>query len=224
MDIACIHLIKMRTDEMSEQHKANAFPSMVVVDNKENVRTVEKIAIGIQLKAIRTKNKLTLEEASKLTKLARSTLSKIENEQISPTFTVMQKLASGLNIELPQLFTKPKVLQATARRDITLRDTGKTHVTSTYEHELLATQFSNKKMIPYKSRIHSRCFDDFGEWVCHEGEEFLLVLEGEIQFLSEFYEAITLKKGDNVYYDATMGHLIISVSEEDALILWVSTE
>jgi len=223
MDTTFIHLIKTRTDKMSEQNKANVFPSMVV-NNKENMRTVEKIAIGTQLKVIRKKNNLTLEEASKLTGLAPSTLSKIENEQISPTFTVMQKLASGLNIELPQLFTKPKVLQATGRRDITLCDTGKVHVTPTYEHELLATQFSNKKMMPYKSRVYARCFDDFGDWVRHEGEEFLLVLEGEIQFLCEFYEAITLTKGDNVYYDATMGHLIISVSEDDALILWVSSE
>jgi len=208
---------------MSGKNRVNVFQPMTV-DNQKNVRTVEKFSIGTQLKAIRTKNNLTLEEASKLTRLAPSTLSKIENEQISPTFTVMKKLASGLNIELPQLFTKPKVIQATGRRDITLCDTGKAHVTPTYEHELLATQFSNKKMMPYKSRVYARCFDDFGEWVRHEGEEFLLVLEGEVQFLSEFYEAIILTKGDNIYYDATMGHLIISVSEEDALILWVSAE
>lgn len=209
---------------MSGQNNIEIYPTMVVSDNKENVRTVEKITIGAQLRAIRISNKLTLDETSKLTGLARSTLSKIENDHISPTFTVMKKLASGFNIELPQLFTKPKVVQTTGRRDLTLRDTGKIHVTSTYGHELLATQFSKKKMIPYKSRIYARCIDDFGEWVKHDGEEFLLVLEGEIQFISEFYEAITLIKGDNVYYDATMGHLILSVSEEDALILWVSAK
>jgi transcriptional regulator with XRE-family HTH domain len=208
---------------MSEQNKVDIYPSMVVADDKENVRAIEKITIGAQLKAIRTNSKLTLEEASKLTGLARSTLSKIENEQISPTFAVMQKLAAGLDIELPQLFTKPKATQATGRRDITRSNSGKAHVTSTYEHELLATQFSNKKMMPYKSRVYARSFEDFGEWVRHEGEEFLLVLEGEVQFLTEFYEAMTLSKGDNVYYDATMGHLVISVSEEDAVILWVTT-
>jgi transcriptional regulator with XRE-family HTH domain len=223
MDITFIHLIKMRTDNMNMQNKDNVFQS-IMVDNKENIPPVKKISIGTQLKAIRTKKKLTLKEASKLTRLATSTLSKIENEQVSPTFTVMQKLASGFNIELPQLFIKPRVLQATARRDITLCDTGKAHLTSTYEHELLATKFSNKKMIPYKSRVYARCFDDFGEWVRHEGEELLLVLEGEIQFLSEFYEAITLSKGDNVYFDATMGHLIVSVSKKDALILSVSAK
>lgn len=207
---------------MSEQNKIDIYPSIIVADNKEKVRAVEKITIGAQLKVIRKNNKLTLEEVSKRTGLARSTLSKIENEQISPTFSAMQKLAAGLDIELPQLFTKPEAVQATGRRDITLHNSGKAHVTPTYEHELLATQFSNKKMMPYKSRVYARSFEDFGEWVRHEGEEFLLVLEGEIQLLTEFYEAVTLSKGDNVYYDATMGHLVISVSEEDAVILWVS--
>jgi transcriptional regulator with XRE-family HTH domain len=209
---------------MKDHNKLDIYPSMVVADSQENPRAVEKISIGAQLKTIRTDNKLTLEEASKLTGLARSTLSKIENEQISPTFSAMQKLATGLNIDIPQLFTKPKERQTTGRRDITLRNTGKAHVTSTYEHELLATQFSNKKMMPYKSRIYARSFDDFGEWVRHEGEEFLLVLEGEIQLLTEFYEAMTLGVGDNVYYDATMGHLIISVSEQDAVVLWVTAQ
>lgn len=209
---------------MSEQNQGDIYPSMVIEDSQENVRAVETITIGAQLKEIRTNNKLTLEEASKRTGLARSTLSKIENEQISPTFTVMQKLATGLDIELPQLFTKPKARQPTGRRDITRKNTGKAHVTSTYEHELLATQLSKKKMMPYKSRVYARSFEDFGEWVRHEGEEFLLVLEGEVQLLTEFYEAVTLKQGDNAYYDATMGHLVISVSEEDAVILWVTAE
>ena len=58
----------------------------------------------------------------------------------------------------------------------------------------------------------------------HEGEEFLLVLEGEVQLLTEFYEPATLVVGDSAYYDATMGHRLISTSEEDALILWITAE
>jgi hypothetical protein len=32
-----------------------------------------------------------------------------------------------------------------------------------------------------------------------------------------------LKRGDSVYYDASMGHNVISVSEDDAMILWVTS-
>lgn len=202
---------------MNKQIKVSPF--VVLSDNNKKISAVENSTIGSQLKYIRTNNNLTLEKVSELTGLASSTLSKIENEQISPTFTVMKKLAQGLNVELPQLFTKPKTLPAIGRRDITLFGQGKAHATSAYEHEILSTQLSNKKMIPYKTQVKARSFHDLGEWIKHEGEEFLLVLEGKIQLLTEFYEPLTLTKGDNVYYDAMMGHLAISVSEKDAEIL-----
>lgn len=209
---------------MSKEEQVDNYPSMVIADSKDNERAVEKVTVGVQLKAIRVENKLTLEEVSKRTGLARSTLSKIENEQISPTFTVMQKLAAGLDIELPQLFTKPKKSKVTGRRDITLNDQGRPHATLTYEHELLATQLRNKKMMPYKTRVHARNFEHFGDWVTHQGEEFLLVLEGEVQLLTEFYEPANLGVGDSAYYDANMGHLVISTSKEDALLLWITAE
>ncbi|OOF01871.1 transcriptional regulator [Salinivibrio sp. MA440] len=183
---------------------------------------IAPLRLGPRLKAVRVGLGLTLEEASQRTGLARSTLSKIENEQISPTFQAMQKLAHGLNIDIPQLFAPPKKRQATGRRDVTFAGLGKAHPTGTYEHELLATQLSNKKMMPFKSRVRARAFEDYSDWIRHDGEEFLLVLEGSIQFFSEFYEAITLNEGDSVYYDATMGHMLASVSDADALILWVT--
>ena len=66
---------------MAEIIKTDIYPSMVVSDEKNTVKAIEQITIGKQLKEIRTNSKLTLEEDSKLTGLARSTLSKIENEQ-----------------------------------------------------------------------------------------------------------------------------------------------
>ncbi|NOI68003.1 XRE family transcriptional regulator [Vibrio sp. 99-8-1] len=183
---------------------------------------IEPLKLGQKIKNVRTKMGITLEEASQRTGLARSTLSKIENEQISPTFQAMQKLAMGLQIDMPQLFEPPKSQAASGRRDITKKDEGKPHPTQTYEHELLATQLSNKKMMPFKSRIRARKFEDYSDWVKHDGEEFLLILQGEVTLYTEFYEPINLKEGDSVYYDANMGHMLTSISEEDALILWVT--
>jgi quercetin dioxygenase-like cupin family protein len=76
-------------------------------------------------------------------------------------------------------------------------------------------------MIPFKTRVRARSFDDFTDWVRHEGEEFLLVLEGEVALYTEFYEPIALQEGDGMYYDANMGHGLISLSTQDALVLWV---
>ncbi len=203
--------------------KQDVYPSMVVERQEGQTESVEPLKLGERIKEIRGLQGLTLEEASKLTGLARSTLSKIENEQISPTFQAMQKLASGLNIDMPQLFSPPKQVRATGRMDVTLNEQGKPHPTTTYEHELLATHLSNKKMMPFKTVVRARSFDDYPEWIRHDGEEFLLVLKGSITFFSEFYEPRILHEGDSAYYDATMGHMLVSHSEDDAQILWVTT-
>lgn len=199
------------------------YPSLVLAQESTE-KNIEPLKLGERIKEIRTNLGLTLEEASQKTGLARSTLSKIENEQISPTFQAMQKLAVGLQIDMPQLFEPPKKINATGRRDITRVNAGKPHPTATYEHELLATQLSNKKMMPFKTTVHARNFSEYSDWVRHDGEEFLLVLSGEIILYTEFYEPIQMQEGDSVYYDATMGHMLVSASEEDAVILWVTAK
>lgn len=181
------------------------------------------LKLGEKVREIRLQHKWTLDEAGKRTGLAKSTLSKIENEQVSPSFDVVQKLAAGLGIDVPQLFVSSSDSIVSGRRSVTVKGQGRVHPTRTYNHELLATELTHKKMVPFKSMVHARSFDDFNDWVRHSGEEFLLVLSGEITFFSEFYEPVSLQQGDSIYYDAAMGHVCISESEQDAQILWVCT-
>jgi transcriptional regulator with XRE-family HTH domain len=201
----------------------NHNPAFEVTRRTASDAMVEPLQLGKRVREIRLSQNLTLEEASKLTGLARSTLSKIENEQISPTFTAVSKLVKGLGIDIPQLFSQPTRTAGTGgRRDITKAGEGKPHPTPTYEHEILANQLRSKKMLPYKTTVRARSFEEFGDWVRHEGEELLFVLEGEILFYTEFYEPVALSKGDSAYYDCEMGHAVISTSSEDAQILWVT--
>jgi transcriptional regulator with XRE-family HTH domain len=184
---------------------------------------LQPLRLGQRVREIRRRNHWTLEDASKRTGLARSTLSKIENEQMSPTFDVVRRLAAGLDIELPQLFVEAESHQASGRRAITRVGEGRPRVTATYEHELLSVELAQRKMIPFRTKVRARSFDEFADWVRHPGEEFLYVLDGSIAFYTEFYEPITLAAGDSVYYDSDMGHACVSVGDEDATILWVST-
>lgn len=208
-------------DHQLPQHSEN--PAFNVTRNTTSEDTVEPLQLGKRVREIRLSQSLTLEEASKLTGLARSTLSKIENEQISPTFSAVSKLVKGLGIDIPQLFSQPsRSAGAGGRRDITRAGEGKPHPTPTYEHELLANQLTSKKMLPYRTTVRARSFEEFGDWVRHEGEELLYVISGSIIFYSEFYEPVSLDEGDSAYYDCEMGHAITSTSESDAIILWVT--
>ncbi len=184
---------------------------------------VEALQLGKRVRALRKARNWTLEQAAQKAGLARSTLSKIENEQMSPTFEAVQKLAHGLDITIPQLFTPPKSEAVMARRALTRAGEGLAHPTRTYEHEILGGDLRAKRMLPYRTIVRARSFEDFEGWVRHDGEEFLYVLEGEIDLYTEFYAPMRLGTGDSAYYDAAMGHNVISVSAEDAAILWVTS-
>lgn len=196
-------------------------PSLETATASDPDQFVEPLELGKRVKEIRLTKGWTLEEVSKRTGIARSTLSKIENDHVSPSFAIVQKLIGGLGMDLPQLFVETQEHSIAGRRDITRNEAGEPHPTATYEHELLSFSISRKKMVPFKTIVRARSFDEFKEWVRHDGEEFLLVLSGSVIFFSEFYEPVELHEGDSVYYDAGMGHIVVSKSLEDAQILWV---
>ncbi|WP_116132068.1 helix-turn-helix domain-containing protein [Tropicimonas sp. IMCC34043] len=187
------------------------------------VVATEPLDLGERVRELRKAQGWTLEQAANHAGLARSTLSKIENGQMSPTYEALKKLAEGLKISVPQLFTPPARAGANGRMGVTRVGEGAAHATATYEHELLAGGLTQKKMLPYRAHIRARSMEEFDGWVRHDGEEFLLVLTGIIRLYTEFYAPLEMRRGDSAYYDATMGHNVISISPEDATILWVTS-
>ena len=184
---------------------------------------VEPLDLGLRVRELRKARSWTLEQAAGQAGLARSTLSKIENGQMSPTYDALKKLAVGLEISVPQLFTPPQQDQVNGRMAVVKSGEGVNQATTTYEHELLAETLSKKAMLPYRARVRARSIDEFDGWVRHDGEEFLYVLTGVVRLYTEFYEPVEMRRGDSAYYDGTMGHNVVSVSDEDALILWVTS-
>ncbi|MDR0809647.1 MAG: XRE family transcriptional regulator [Gemmobacter sp.] len=202
----------------------NEPPSLIRIARESGADAhVEPLNLGIRVRELRKARGWTLEQAAAQAGLARSTLSKIENGQMSPTYEALKKLAEGLAISVPQLFTPPSRAQVNGRLAVTKSGEGQAHATATYEHELLTASLRGKQMLPYRARIRARDPAEFGGWVRHDGEEFLYVLTGIVRLYSEFYEPVDLRRGDSAYYDASMGHNVVSLSEEDATILWVTS-
>jgi transcriptional regulator with XRE-family HTH domain len=202
----------------------NDSPSLIQIARASGeTDTSVPLDLGVRVRELRKERDWTLEQAAQQAGLARSTLSKIENGQMSPTYEALKKLAVGLGISVPQLFTPPSKGQVNGRMAVTKMGTGQEHLTTTYEHTLLADQLTKKQMLPYHARIRARSMDEFDGWVRHDGEEFLYVLTGTIKLFTEFYEPVEMRRGDSAYYDATMGHNVVSTSDEDATILWVTS-
>ena len=111
----------------------------------------QPLDLGARVRDLRKARNWTLEQAATQAGLARSTLSKIENGQMSPTYEALKKLAVGLEISVPQLFTPPSKGQVNGRLAVTKSNAGTHQMTTTYEHDLLAETLTQKAMLPYRA-------------------------------------------------------------------------
>jgi transcriptional regulator with XRE-family HTH domain len=61
------------------------------------------------------------------------------------------------------------------------------------------------------------------EFSQHPGQEFFLVLEGEVRFTLHQSEPFTMREGDSIYYESERKHMVENMSDDsDAVVLFVS--
>jgi transcriptional regulator with XRE-family HTH domain len=183
-----------------------------------------RLQLGPALRQLRRAGGFTLQELSQRTGLASSTLSKIENNLISPTYDSILRLADGLQIDVAQLFDPGSIQMSLGRRSVTRDGRGASYKTDQYDYEMLCTDLSQKKFFPIVATIKARTVADFGDFPWHAGEEFIYVLSGEVEIHTEHYEPVRLSPGDGSYFDSSMGHACVSVGKKPARILWVTSE
>jgi len=179
--------------------------------------------LGDRLRELRKAKGWTLSRVSEMTGLAPSTLSKVENKQISLTYDNLAKLADGLKIDLADLFTPETIQATTGRRSITRAKEGRTLESANYIHTYFAAELSRKALVPLVTEVKAKTLEEFGELNRHAGEEWMYVVEGPVVFHSEFYEPLEMATGDSLYFDATMGHAITRGSDKPARCISVTT-
>ena len=65
-------------------------------------------------------------------------------------------------------------------------------------------------MIPVITKIRAKSVEQFGELVHHAGEEYIYVLKGSIAVVTDFYDPVTLREGESIYIDSSMGHAYLA--------------
>jgi transcriptional regulator with XRE-family HTH domain len=181
--------------------------------------------LGTLIRRIRTHNNWTLKEMSERAGIPVSTLSKVEHDRLTLTYDKLQQLSRRLNISVSDLFAEaetPAERQVMGRRSIGKADLAVRVKTPNYDYHYLCTDLRRKRMIPILTRIRAKSVEEFGELVHHQGEEFIFVIEGQIQVHTEFYDPVTLREQESIYIDSTMGHAyIVADGCEEALVLGV---
>lgn len=174
-------------------------------------------------KSLRRASGLTLQQLSQRSGIAPSTLSKIENGQLSPTYEKIVALAYGLSVDVGELFSPVQVPALHARRSVTRAGQGLVHSTEQYDYAFLHADLAKKRFIPLLTTIKARHTVPAASLSAHDGEEMVYVLSGSIQVHTAGYAPLVLEVGDSCYFDSTMAHALLSCGECDAQVLWISS-
>jgi len=197
------------------------------IDGASDRRSGDKItgkAVGDMLARLRFENRWTLAEVSRRTGVSISSLSKIENNQSAPAYSVLVRLAEGLGIDFADLIGSPNEKFASGARVITRAGGGTRYATRMGLYEALAPDLADKSMQPMIIDIPVRTSSGRPVRSAHRAEEFVYVLEGEVVFFMEPYAPVVLSKGDTVYFDSASEHGFSSNINQTARILSVCLE
>lgn len=178
-------------------------------------------AISQTVKNLRLDSKMTLNDLARRSGLAASTLSKIENGQMSPTFDTMVSLAEGLNVDVGELVRGGRGMAVNGRKAVTRRGAGAMHSNEQYDYEMLCTEIASRQFIPIVAEIKAHSVKSFEQLINHPGEEFVYVLEGRVEIHTEYYSVTTLEEGDCCYFDSTMGHALVNPDPDTCRVLWI---
>ncbi|WP_088348779.1 MULTISPECIES: XRE family transcriptional regulator [Rhodomicrobium] len=179
--------------------------------------------IGKLLRERRAHHNWTLADVARMTGISVSTLSKIENGLLSPTYDKILQLCRGLNVEVADLL-EPKVPSerpevVLARRSVSRQFEGQRIDTSHYSYSYLCSDVAHKRIIPIYIDVRATNREQMGELTSHVGEEYILVIAGRVRIYSEYYEEIELEAGDSIYIDSTMKHGFMSVGHASSRLL-----
>jgi transcriptional regulator with XRE-family HTH domain len=178
---------------------------------------------GAALKALRVERGWSLAEVSRRTGMPVSSLSKIENDKMDLTLDKLLRISVALETDLAGLFTPPSPPysqgESSGRRSITRAGEGKSIETPIGHYRYLAYELLNKHSIPIIIDVTAKSLEEFGEFNRHPGEEFLYVIDGELDLYTSVYLPVNLKKGDCTYFDSNMGHAYVAVGDAPCRIL-----
>ena len=182
---------------------------------------------GAMLKSLRIQRGWTLKEVSERTGYPVSTLSKIENDRVSLTYDKLTRLSAGLEVDFSRLFGSHEEAPAASgmqgRRSISRAGEGKAIESKNYLHLYPTADLLNKHMIPIIVELRARSLEEFGELVQHSGEEYVYVLEGEVDIYTSVYAPVRLSAGDSIYLDSSMGHGYVAASDRRCRVMAVCT-
>lgn len=176
--------------------------------------------LGVRIRKVRESRGLSLAQLSGKSGIPGATLSRIENNKMSPTFGVLTRVMMGLEVDWIDLMG-PKRLAAGERLK-SFADAGdgeSTRVRASSAQVLHA--HDDSRTLPLLIDVHARDLVEVGGLIGHRGEEFCYVLSGTLVLHMEGEPPRIMKAGASALFDSETPHAYLSSGNAGAKVLIV---
>jgi len=185
--------------------------------------TVEK-AVGEKIKQIREMKKVSIEELAVRSGMELAMIQKIEQEKNIPSLAPLVKIARALGVRLGTFLDDsdnygPVVVRSGEYQKGARFTSQSSEAREHLNFFSLAFDKAGRNMEPFIVEIEPGQQSDY-MLSSHEGEEFIYVLEGEIE-INYGKEVYRLAKDDSIYLDSIVLHNVHAGNNHSAKILAV---
>jgi DNA-binding transcriptional MerR regulator len=199
-------------------HELNRGPQPRGAKPKRAPREAEGLSpndLGRKLRQLRRRYGIGVVEAAGRAKISPGFLSAIELSRANPSVATLQRLAATYDTTVREFMDLPKH----ARRLVRPRERHAIEMGSGIRIEELT--IGAKQLESQLWTVPPGTGSD-GAY-SHQGEEFIHMLQGTIEFWLDELECHTLKQGDSFWFESTVGHRWFNPSDQEAIMLWINT-
>lgn len=180
------------------------------------------LLIGVQLKHARLNRRINLRQLADDVGCTESFLSKVENDKVRPSLTMLHNIVKALGINVAKLFSEP------GSPTVTVLKAGK-RVTFKMEQAALGRGITLESLLPIPLSVlleanihHVEPGASTNGFIEHKGEEMGFVLKGTLEVTVDG-RTVTVEKGDSFFFQSHLPHGYRNSGTTTAQILWVNT-
>lgn len=177
--------------------------------SEHDLEPEEPIGVGERIKKLRELKRLSIGDVSQRTGISEEMLESIEADAIAPPLGTLTKLARALEMKMGYLLTagepKPFVITRKDERKPVSRHAAEQQSKYGYSYLSLSPGMRDRNMEPFLVTLSPTVEEVPGS--VHEGEEFIYVLEGEMEVVIGEHREV-LYPGDTIYYHSSIPHVV----------------
>jgi transcriptional regulator with XRE-family HTH domain len=155
-----------------------------------------------------------------------STISRVELGQNALNYEKLMRLCRALQVDLEGLVAREAETAqgGSGRRVVTRAAEGPPTRAGGNTGRRAAAELLSKSFSPIVLDVTAASLGAHGPFATHDGDAYVLVLEGEVEFHSQLYAPLILAAGDAVYFDAAAGYALVAPKRPARALLVASGE